>query len=417
MGGAPGRRRRVRQCRSAPPPSSPGPRGWDHPLRRVETGPSGGGAGEGGVTEVEDAAVGRHHPVALAVGRGRHAHDGLDQVDGSGRTVEGGVAEAEDPAVGRHQPVALAVGRRRHAHDGLVQGDGAGRAVEGRVAVGEDAAVGRHQPVALAVGRRRHAHDGLVQHDGPGRAVEGCVAVGEDAAIGGHEPVALLVLGGGDGDDRVIERQARRRTEGAGVAEVPHGALGVGQPVVVRRDAGGRAGGLGAAPTCRRRPPTRSRSRGRDRSAPRSGGPRGYSGEASREAASTGGRDPRWTRLRIDAPPRFPEGCTGGGRGNLGVSCVGVRRTGAAVVHRPGSSGRRSALDEERVAEGSRDRRQGGGPLPRCDDHLGPTGADIDLGGTEEELLLGAVGVRERPRRSDAFPPPRCSPRSGRSTW
>ena len=75
--------------------------------------------------------------------------------------VEDGVAEGEDPAVGRHQPVAAAVGRGRHADDGCVEVQAARGAVEDRVAEGEDPAVGRHQPVAAAVGRGRHAHDRL----------------------------------------------------------------------------------------------------------------------------------------------------------------------------------------------------------------------------------------------------------------
>ena len=39
----------------------------------------------------------------------------------AGRAVEAGVAVGEDAAVGGHQPVALAVGRRGHSDDGLVE--------------------------------------------------------------------------------------------------------------------------------------------------------------------------------------------------------------------------------------------------------------------------------------------------------
>src|SRR5207302_8736582 len=52
-------------------------------------------------------------------------------------------------AVGGAQPVALAVGRRRHAHDRLVEVDVAGAAEAARGAEGEDAAVGGDHPVAL----------------------------------------------------------------------------------------------------------------------------------------------------------------------------------------------------------------------------------------------------------------------------
>ncbi len=95
-------------------------------------------------------AVGGHQPVALPVGGGRHAHDGLVEVDVAGGAEEAGVTEAEDPPVGGHHPVALAVGSGRHAHDGLVEMDVAGRAEIPGVAEGEDAAVGGHHPVALA---------------------------------------------------------------------------------------------------------------------------------------------------------------------------------------------------------------------------------------------------------------------------
>ena len=53
-------------------------------------------------------------------GRG-HADDRLVQDHGPGRAVELGVTETEDAAVGRHQPVAVAVAGRGHADDRLVQ--------------------------------------------------------------------------------------------------------------------------------------------------------------------------------------------------------------------------------------------------------------------------------------------------------
>ncbi len=67
------------------------------------------------------------------------------------RPVEGGVAEGEEAAVGGHQPVALAVGRGGHAHHRLVQTHASGRPVEAGVTEGEEAAVGGHLPIALAV--------------------------------------------------------------------------------------------------------------------------------------------------------------------------------------------------------------------------------------------------------------------------
>ncbi len=156
-------------------------------------------------------AVRCDEPVALAVGRRRHADDRLVQMDGTSRSVEVGVTEREDAAVGRHHPVALTIGRGSYADDRLVQMDSAGRAVELGVTEGEDAAVGCHHPVAAVRGCRRHADDGLVQvHGGqvaevveefviaepgklpcgsvevvplPGRARRGIVGVGADKLV------------------------------------------------------------------------------------------------------------------------------------------------------------------------------------------------------------------------------------------
>jgi len=121
--------------------------GWLRPDRTC-------GAKEGGVPEVEDATVGRRHPVAGPARSRRHTDDGLVQVDGSGRPLEGGVAEGEDAAIGRNHPVAAAVGGRRHAGDRLVEVHRTGRPPEGGVPEVEDATVGRHQPVAAPIWRR-----------------------------------------------------------------------------------------------------------------------------------------------------------------------------------------------------------------------------------------------------------------------
>ena len=54
---------------------------------------------------------------------GGHSHHRLVQHNGAGRAVEVGVAVVEDAAVGRHQPVAAAVARRGHADHRLVEAD------------------------------------------------------------------------------------------------------------------------------------------------------------------------------------------------------------------------------------------------------------------------------------------------------
>ena len=103
------------------------------------------------------------------------------------RAVELGVAEGEDATVGRHEPVPLAVGRRRHADHGLVQVQVARRAVELGVAAGEHPTVGADHPVPATIRRRRHAHDRRVQVE-----VLGSIEVGEVVVVA--EPGQLARL-------------------------------------------------------------------------------------------------------------------------------------------------------------------------------------------------------------------------------
>ena len=87
-----------------------------------------------------------------------------------------GVAVGEDAAVGRHEPIAAPVGRRGHADDGLVEPDAAGRTVEVGIAVGEDASVdatSQYPRPSVSSPCRRWA----VEVDGPGRAEELGIAV------------------------------------------------------------------------------------------------------------------------------------------------------------------------------------------------------------------------------------------------
>ncbi len=69
---------------------------------------------ESSVTVVEDAPIGRHQPVALAVSCGGDADDRLGQVQLRRRPIVDSVAVIEDLPVRGDQPVTLAVsGRRR----------------------------------------------------------------------------------------------------------------------------------------------------------------------------------------------------------------------------------------------------------------------------------------------------------------
>ena len=60
------------------------------------------GTVEVGIPKGEDATVGGHQPVAPAVGRGGHAHDGPVEMDCARRTVEVGIAKGEDATVRGH---------------------------------------------------------------------------------------------------------------------------------------------------------------------------------------------------------------------------------------------------------------------------------------------------------------------------
>ena len=87
-------------------------------------------------------------PVAVADRASAHV-DGASVRPARDAAEEVRVAEAEHAAVGRGHPVALALFRCGHVDDRLIELDVAGRSVELRVAEREDAAVGGDQPVAL----------------------------------------------------------------------------------------------------------------------------------------------------------------------------------------------------------------------------------------------------------------------------
>ena len=145
---------------------------------------------EPGVAEGQHGPVRRGLPVALPVGRRRHADD-VHAGHGCPGAVELGVAEGEHPAVRRHQPVPATVGGGRHADDGLVEVNGPGGAVERRRAEAEDTAVGGHQPVTAVVGRHGHAHDRLIERDVAGAAAVLLAPEREDPAVGGHGQIAV----------------------------------------------------------------------------------------------------------------------------------------------------------------------------------------------------------------------------------
>ena len=210
----------------------------------------GGRSEEPGVAEAEDAAVARRHPVAAAVGCGRHADDGLVQADAAGRTEEAGVAVVEDAPVAGYQPVALAVGGGLHADDGLVEVQAARRAVEGGVAIGEDAPVGGHLPVALPVGGGRHADDRRVERLAAHGAVEGCVAVGVDGAVRRRLPVATAAGGGCHSDDGGGPLVAGRAVVGR-TADAEDCPVAIHQPFAWHR--GGTRRMRAAGGECRRR--------------------------------------------------------------------------------------------------------------------------------------------------------------------
>src|ERR1700722_17036966 len=113
-------------------------------------------AGEPGVPEAEDTAVGRDQPVALTPGGGGHPDDRRIEVLPTHRPVEPRVTEGEDPPVGPPQPVAPAVRRGRHADHGRAETLPTHGAGEPGRSVGEHAAIPRREHETLARGRWEH---------------------------------------------------------------------------------------------------------------------------------------------------------------------------------------------------------------------------------------------------------------------
>src|SRR5581483_8073463 len=173
-------------------------------------------------------------------GEGGGADDGVGGRVGAERALEGEVGEVEDAAVGGHHEVAVAVADE--ADDRLVEPGGAHGALEADVAEGEDAAVGGHQPVALVGQRRDDAFHRLVELEVAGGAPEGG-AEGEDAAVAGHHPVAGTVGGDRGADDGGVEVLARHVAEVAGVAPGDDPAGAGEDPVALTRRGGRQAHG------------------------------------------------------------------------------------------------------------------------------------------------------------------------------
>ena len=144
-----------------------------------------GGSVEGGVAEGEDPSVACDEPVALAVGGGGDADDGLVEVGAASGSVEGGVAEGEDPSVSGDEPVALAVWGGGDADDGLVEVGAASGPVK-RGVKGEDPPVGGDQPVVVHPRHDRFVRGGMTC--GSGRLSRR--RLGGEVEVGGVDAVA-----------------------------------------------------------------------------------------------------------------------------------------------------------------------------------------------------------------------------------
>ena len=108
--------------------------------------------------------------------------------------MEGGVTEAEDSAVGRGHPVPVLVAGPGDTHNRRVQTRIGQRTQEVRVPVGEDATARRRQPVATVVvgvdrGLNRAAHKAHRLNAGQ-RAHELGGPVVEDPTVVALQPVA-----------------------------------------------------------------------------------------------------------------------------------------------------------------------------------------------------------------------------------
>ena len=218
--------------------------------------PAAHGAVERRVAEAEDAAVGGHHPVALAVGSRGHADDRRVEPQRARRPVEPRVAEAEDATVGGHQPVAVAVGRGGHADDGCVE-RARERPVVLRRAEGGDRAVGLDLPIPGPVAHRRDVDRSRRRLD---RARH--LAPGQRHVAGRR---ARTDQDGGDGAARVPGGRERRphgedRRAGGAVGELVQDDVAV-APALRQRRRGCRPSWSSTSRPSRRRTSSSSRPR------------------------------------------------------------------------------------------------------------------------------------------------------------
>src|SRR5581483_8464592 len=182
--------------------------------------------------EVEDAAVGADHEVAVAVAH--HAGDRFVELGCAHGAPEGGV-EGEDSAVGGDEPVAVPVAVGDEALHWGVEPLAAHRTGERRVAEGEDAAVAGDHEVSGAGGSGHRPEDRTVEFHGRHVAEEGGVAEGEDPSPVGEDPVSAAVGRGRKAGRLLAGGESARRhpaMEGGG-AEGIHGAGVVEDPVPV----------------------------------------------------------------------------------------------------------------------------------------------------------------------------------------
>ena len=107
-------------------------------------------------------------------------------MQGPRRAVEPGVAVIEDAAVGRHEPVAALARHGGHADDGLVQGEAARAAAE-VLAEREDASVGGDRQVsAQRAGRSLAGPEWIAAADEPAQR-RVVVELGPSACLDGVE--------------------------------------------------------------------------------------------------------------------------------------------------------------------------------------------------------------------------------------
>lgn len=141
------------------------------------------------ISEGNDPALRLVEPVPRPVGGSSHPDDWRGDVTSGRRPQPLGVTERVHRTCARDEPVAVTVGRHRHADHGVRQVPVGERAVEPDSTASKDASVGADQPITRPAGSGVHRND-RGDHTTRERPEAGSGSVGEDSARSRHLPAA-----------------------------------------------------------------------------------------------------------------------------------------------------------------------------------------------------------------------------------